>query len=303
MVQWATENGQAGLVGYSLCMLARIDAARGNRESCQALVARARYELESRGVDCIRVYNLAALGLAALSVGDLVDAVANLQESWALSIGLGVGNPNEVPMAGDLAEALARAGERGRCAGVLGWLDERAEATGLAYPHAVAFRARGILATDLEQAQALFAESLAAWDQVGSIPFEEARTLLCCGEALRRGRHSVAAREPLGRALRLFEGLTAHPWTTRVKAELAASGMKVQHVTVTANSPRLEELSPQELQVARIAGRGQNNLEVAATLFVSRKTVEAHLTRVYRKLGIRSRTELARILLANGISD
>ena len=65
----------------------------------------------------------------------------------------------------------------------------------------------------------------------------------------------------------------------------------------------LEELSPQELQVARIAGRGHNNVEVAAALFVSRKTVEAHLTRVYRKLGIRSRTELARILLANGIAD
>jgi len=66
---------------------------------------------------------------------------------------------------------------------------------------------------------------------------------------------------------------------------------------------RLKKLSPQELQVARIAARGQNNIEVAAALFVSRKTVEAHLTRVYRKLGIRSRTELARILLANGIAD
>ena len=65
----------------------------------------------------------------------------------------------------------------------------------------------------------------------------------------------------------------------------------------------LEQLSPQELQVARIAGRGQNNAEAAAALFVSRKTVEAHLTRVYRKLGIRSRTELARILMANGIAD
>jgi DNA-binding CsgD family transcriptional regulator len=66
---------------------------------------------------------------------------------------------------------------------------------------------------------------------------------------------------------------------------------------------RLDELSPQEFQVARIAARGQNNNEVAAALFVSRKTVEAHLTRVYRKLGIRSRTELVRILLANGIAD
>jgi DNA-binding NarL/FixJ family response regulator len=79
---------------------------------------------------------------------------------------------------------------------------------------------------------------------------------------------------------------------------------KDQRITMAAAGPkRLEELSPQELQVARIAARGQNNIEVAAALFVSRKTVEAHLTRVYRKLGIRSRTELARILLVNGIAD
>ena len=76
-----------------------------------------------------------------------------------------------------------------------------------------------------------------------------------------------------------------------------------RHGLASAGHNGLQELSPQELQVARIAGRGQNNVEVAAALFVSRKTVEAHLTRVYRKLGIRSRTELARILLANGIAD
>jgi DNA-binding CsgD family transcriptional regulator len=65
----------------------------------------------------------------------------------------------------------------------------------------------------------------------------------------------------------------------------------------------LQQLSPQELQVARIASRGQNNAEMAAVLFGSRKTVEAHLRRVYRKPRIRSRTELARPLLANGIAD
>jgi len=65
----------------------------------------------------------------------------------------------------------------------------------------------------------------------------------------------------------------------------------------------LDALTPQELQTARAVGRGLNNTEAAAALFVSPKTVEAHLTRTYRKLGVRSRTELARVLLVNGVSD
>ena len=303
-LQWATENGQPGLVGYSLSMLARIEAARGEREACQARVDQVRREVEAQGVGSMPLYNYAALGLAALSAGDLSDAAVKLQQAWDLSGRQGMQNPNVVPLAGDVAEALARIDERDRCTQILNWLDERAEATGLAYPRAVGCRARGILTTDPDEAQRLFAESLAALDKVGPVAFEQARTLLCSGEAMRRNRRPVAAREPLHDALILFDSLGARPWAARARAELAASGVKDRRVTMTTAGPKsLEELSPQELQVARIAGRGQNNIEVAAALFVSRKTVEAHLTRVYRKLGIRSRTELARILLANGIAD
>jgi DNA-binding CsgD family transcriptional regulator len=303
-LQWSSENGQPGLVGHSLSMLDRIDAARGDRASCEAHVDRGRREVEPRGVGCMPVHSLAALGLAALSVGDLADAVAVLEQSWDLACGLGVGNPDVVPMAGDLAEALARAGEDSRCAQVLLWLEERAASTGLAYPRAVAWRARGILATDADHAQALFANSLSALGDVDPIPFEQGRTLLCAGEAMRRNRRPAAARVPLNRALAIFDNLGARPWAARTRAELAASGVKDRRLTVPTNAAMvLGELSPQELQVARIAARGQNNIEVAAALFVSRKTVEAHLTRVYRKLGIRSRTQLARLLLANGITD
>jgi DNA-binding CsgD family transcriptional regulator len=303
-LQWATENGHPGLLGYGLSMLARIEAARGEHEACQARVDQVRREVEARGVGSMPVYSYAALGLAALSGGDLSDAAANLQQAWDLSSRLGMNNPNVVPMAGDLAEALARVEERHRCAQILNWLDERAQATGLAYPRAVSCRAQGILATDPDEAQRWFAASLAALDTVGPIPFEQARTLLCSGEAMRRNRRVVAAREPLHEALILFESLGARPWAAHAAAELAASGVKDQRATDWAGRHNgLQKLSPQELQVARIAGRGQNNVEVAAALFVSRKTVEAHLTRVYRKLGIRSRTQLARILLANGITD
>jgi DNA-binding NarL/FixJ family response regulator len=303
-LQWATENGQPGLLAYGLSMLARIEAARGERELCQARVDHAQREVEPRGVGGVPVYGYAALGLSALGAGEPSDAAENLQQAWDLALRQGINNPNVFPIAGDLAESLARAGEFDRCTKIVLWLDERAQATGLAYPQAVACRARGILAADSEQAQALFAASAAALEGVGPIPFEDGRTLLCSGEAMRRDGCPAAAREPLRSALGLFESLGARPWANRARAELAASGVKDRRATESVARPnQLQKLSPQELQVARIAGRGQNNVEVAAALFVSRKTVEAHLTRVYRKLGIRSRTELARILVANGIAD
>jgi DNA-binding CsgD family transcriptional regulator len=301
-LQWATENGQPGLLAYGLSMLARIEAARGERESCEARVDQLRREVEPQGVGGVPIYSC-SLGLAALGAGELYDAADRLQQAWATALRQGINNPNVFPIAGDLAEALARAGEVDRCRQILDWLDERAQATGLAYPRVAAYRAQGILATEPEEAERLFAASLAALDRVGPVPFEQARSLLCSAEAMRRNHRPAAARVPLERALTIFDGLGARPWAAHARAELAASGVKCQRADRFGNYNGLNELSPQELQVARIAGRGQNNIEVAAALFVSRKTVEAHLTRVYRKLGIRSRTQLARILLANGITD
>jgi DNA-binding NarL/FixJ family response regulator len=131
------------------------------------------------------------------------------------------------------------------------------------------------------------------------MPFEQARTMLCEGEALRRARRPAAAREPLRHALTLFSGLGTRPWAARARTELAATGVRADAQNAASTSA-LDTLSPQELQVARAVGRGLNNVEAAAALFVSRKTVEAHLTRAYRKLGVRSRTELACLLLARG---
>jgi DNA-binding CsgD family transcriptional regulator len=303
-LQWATENDQPGLLAYGLSMLSRLEGARGERELCQSRIDKARREVEPRGVGCAPVYGY-SLGLAALGDGELYEAADRLQQAWDLAMRQGINNPNVFPIAGDLAEALARAGESDRCTEIVNWLDERAQMTGLAYPRSAACRAQGILTADPEEAQRLFTASLTALEKAGPIPFEEARTLLCSGEALRRIRRPGDARLPLNRALAIFDGLAARPWTARARAELAAAGVRHRRVTIDACSrPNgLAELSPQELRVARIAARGESNVEVAAALFVSRKTVEAHLTRVYRKLGIRSRTQLARILLANGIAD
>lgn len=290
-LQWAQEVNQVGLIGRALSQLSRIAAARGDREQCQEHVERARQDAERWGVGCLAVCNAAALGLCALSCGDLATAIDHLERAWDTAQAAGLGNPNVIPVAGDLAEALARAGAVERAELVTAWLQDRTDATGLVYPRAAAARARGILARDPAEAEAWFAKARSAYER-RPMPFEQARTLLCEGEALRRARYPAASRRPLRHALTIFTGLGARPWAARAMTELAATG--AQHHTHT---PAVDSLSPQELQVARAVGQGLSNVEAAAALFVSRKTVEAHLTRVYRKLGVRSRTELTRLMV------
>jgi DNA-binding CsgD family transcriptional regulator len=117
-----------------------------------------------------------------------------------------------------------------------------------------------------------------------------ARTELCFGERLRRNRDRIQARAALRRALTIFDGLGAEPWSERARSELAASGERLQRRSPVA------ALTSQERQVAAIVGSGATNREAAAALFVSSKTIEFHLGNVYRKLGVRSRTELANVL-------
>ena len=157
------------------------------------------------------------------------------------------GNPNVVPLAGDLAEALARTRAVDRAEHVLGWLQERADTTGLAYPQAAAARARGILAEDPTEAEAWFARAKAEY-QRRPMPFEHARTLLGEGEVLRRARRPAAARGPLRQALTLFSSLGARPWLTRAKTELAATGIR-------ADGGNGDSIHPGCPQPARTPGR------------------------------------------------
>jgi DNA-binding CsgD family transcriptional regulator/tetratricopeptide (TPR) repeat protein len=290
-LRWAQQMNQAGLIGYGLSLLARIEAARGDRERCVEHVERAHRDIEPRGVGGLAIGNPAALGLCALSRGELAVAIEQLERAWAAGEAAGLGIPDAIPFAGDLAEALARAGAAERAGQVLARLQDQADATGLVYPRAAAARACGILARDPAEATAWFATARSAYE-IQPMPFEQARTLLCEGEALRRARSPAAARRPLRHALTIFTGLGARPWAARAMTELAAAGVRNDTGTLA-----MDGLSPQELQVARAVGRGLNNVEAAAALFVSRKTVEAHLTRVYRKLGLRSRTELTRLIV------
>jgi DNA-binding CsgD family transcriptional regulator len=131
-------------------------------------------------------------------------------------------------------------------------------------------------------------------------PFEKARTHLAYGERLRRDRRRADARAPLTEALDTFERLGAAPWADRARVELRATGGAAAEGTAgekqAVAAAGLEELAAHEPQIARLVASGTTNREVAAKLFLSPKTIEYHLSQIYRKLDLRSRTQLAQEL-------
>jgi DNA-binding CsgD family transcriptional regulator len=148
-------------------------------------------------------------------------------------------------------------------------------------------RCRGLVAAENEF-EACLGDALEAYDEAG-MPFARARTALVLGERLRRAGRRVESRAHLRAALAVFSQLDASPWADRAELELRATGETVQRRGAEAR----EGLTAQELQVALVVAHGATNREAGARLFLSPKTIEYHLGRVYRKLGVRSRTELA----------
>jgi len=145
-----------------------------------------------------------------------------------------------------------------------------------------------VITENEDAAREAFEDALQLDDGVSA--FERARTQLCFGEHLRRHGRRRDSRIHLGAALEVFEASGARPWAERARSELRASGLTLQRREPAAQ----EQLTQQELQVARLVAEGKTNREVAATLFLSPKTIEFHLTHIYRKLDIHSRSELVR---------
>lgn len=292
-LQWGRELGHVGTTGYVLTCLARLEAGRGDRAACADRVREMRRTAVPLGNGSLETYAEATLGFAALSGGDVEAARDHLCEAHRMSVGYGL-TPTVVPYAGDLADALARVGATDEALELAEWLDRYDD---LAWPRAMALGTRGLVEPDPDRADALLAGSLDELAGLG-LWFEVARVNLWRGQRARHARRLAAARPPLRRALTAFEAVGAEPWVRTTLAELTAAGAATDR-----RSPArpLAQLTPQELQVASLVAEGMNNVETAAALFMSRKTVEAHLTRVYRKLGLRSRTELV-LELAAGAS-
>ena len=288
-VQLAAETGQAGLSSYTLVVLARVEAVLGHDEDCRAHLAAGLEFSRRTGSGAIENYAAAVLGLLELSRGHADRAAIHLAECARIEKQYNRGTvvPTVAQWAADLVEAQIRSGALTDAERSLAMLEDIACRTGLKWANAGAARCRGMLAgedryeREFQTALALYGEEMA---------FERARTLLALGMRRRRSRRRADARAALHEALSYFERGGAEPWAGQARSELTATGEMPSRDTAGS----LRALTPQELQVALLVAQGSTNREAATALFLSPKTVEFHLGNTYRKLGVRSRTELAR---------
>nr|WP_296065023.1 LuxR family transcriptional regulator [uncultured Actinoplanes sp.] len=194
----------------------------------------------------------------------------------------------------DQIEAAVRSGQPGRGERHLGTLHAWAEHTGRAHAAALVHRSRAML-LDGDEAEDHYTAALTLHED-DDRPYDLARTRLLYGEWLRRRRRRSAARAQLTEAVDGFERLGAARWADRARAELAAVGDRPA-AGRSADADPVARLTPQELQVVRLAAAGMSNREIGAQLFLSPRTVGHHLYRAYPKLGITRRIELTHLVL------
>ena len=196
----------------------------------------------------------------------------------------------------DLVEAAVRAGQPGVAKTAVERLRERAAAGGSDWALGVLARAEALVAAD-DEAEAFYESSLRHLEQSRIAP-DLARSHLVFGEWLRRQGRRKDARGHLREAHEAFESMGASLFAERARIELNATG---EHARKRGYD-NLDRLTPQEAQIGRLAGEGARNQEIAAQLFISPATVEYHLTKVFRKLGVSSRTQLARLASTDPIA-
>jgi DNA-binding CsgD family transcriptional regulator len=233
-----------------------------------------------------------ALGVAALSRGDAEQAVAELRLLDQLKRQAGIREPRMCAHAGDFIEALVTAGELDEAAEVLARLEDEAATSRGRSSLATAARCRAMVLAaggDLDAAATSAERSLELFDGL-PMPFERARTLLLVGQLRRRRREKRLARTALHEALAVFEDLRTPVWAERARSELAR----------IPDHQSAGSLTPTEETVARLAAEGLTNREIAERTFLSPKTVEVNLTRIYRKLGVRRAALASRLAETHG---
>ncbi|WP_460539901.1 helix-turn-helix transcriptional regulator [Glycomyces halotolerans] len=190
-------------------------------------------------------------------------------------------------------EAAVRAGEAARTEAIVPWFELWTESNGKPHWAAMAERCRGLLADDADAGKH-YERAAELHREDGRYPFEAARTDLLLGEWLRRARRVNEAKTRLRAAAEAFEQLGAKPWTEKVRRELRAAG---DAGPIEARPGLAERLTAQELQVVRLAAAGLSNREIGEQLYLSPRTAGYHLYKAYPKLGVSSRTELAKLNL------
>ncbi|WP_028923975.1 helix-turn-helix transcriptional regulator [Pseudonocardia acaciae] len=287
----AGETGQPNTACRHQSLLALLAAHEGRSADAQRLAEDALTQATLHDLPDVTAWARQALGLNDLIAGRAVDALRQLEamaHPGRTALGTVV---HAVP---DLVEAAARAGRPDRLDGeLLARFNDWADNTRAPELLALAARCRALLAADddveSEFAAALDLHAHAGWS------VETARTQLLLGEHLRRRRRRADARGPLREALEGFTRLGALGWAARARAELRASGESGNDPAPNA----LAALTAQELRIAVAISEGATNREVAAQLFLSPRTVDYHLRKVFSKLGIANRAALVRLVIAD----
>jgi DNA-binding CsgD family transcriptional regulator len=234
-------------------------------------------------------FNLAALGFLELSLDNPKETNELLWPMTEGVLAVGVREPGVLRFLPDEIEALIAIGETETARSILEPFAAQAELLDRSWALATSERGWGLLHAstgDLPDALGAFERALEAHAKFDE-PFELARTLLAQGQTFRRMKQWGRARGSLGESLAIFERLGAVLWADKASTEMARIG---------GRAPGPLDLTPTEQEVADLVGSGLTNREVAQALFLSVSTVEANLRRIYRKLGVRSRTELSRKL-------
>jgi DNA-binding CsgD family transcriptional regulator len=186
----------------------------------------------------------------------------------------------------ELAEAASRTADRALLESALEWLSERTRVISSGWASGIETRVRALL-SEGEAAESQYRQSIEHLSGTRA-RLELARTHLLYGEWLRRESRRLDAREHLRTALEAFTRMGAEAFARRAERELLATGERARKRTVDT----LDQLTPQETQIARLAAQGETNREIAARLFISASTVEYHLRKAFRKLGVKSRVQL-----------
>jgi DNA-binding CsgD family transcriptional regulator len=265
-----------------------IDAHRGRVDDARRRAEAAMRRAGAAGIEIGQSGHGWVLGFVELSLGNPAAALGHLRPSYEVRDTF-MREPAMRVELGDLLEALIATGELDEAEAILPAWEDRARALDRAWSRAVLHRCRGLLLAargDLDGAFREFDRALGQHDRDVD-PFSRARTMLALGRVERRAKKRGAARATLGGALERFERLGAPLWAEQARADLKRIG---------GRAPSRGDLTVAEQRIAGLVAEGRTNRDVAAALFLTEHSVETALTRIYRKLGVRSRAELTRRL-------
>lgn len=284
-------NAQAGTEQeYASCLVigAMLDAGMGRIEQARADAHTGLAAAERIGDETFAIHHRGVLGFIELSLGNPEAAGAWLARGTEQLIAQGAGEVSIYPAFQYDIDAAIESGDMERAERLVAHLEQLAARTGRSWTRAIAHRGRGLIHAahgHLGQARDDLERSVAAHEERPQ-PLELGRSLLALGRLERRAKRKRASRDALDRAATIFEALPAPLWAAKVDNERARLGIRSAPAGLTET----------EALIAEMAAGGMTNPEIAAAAFVSRKTVEANLSKVYRKLGVRSRVDLARRL-------